>query len=181
MIKNRVMFFTLVLIASVTLACSSGGGSTDSQADITSLQKYTQQATTKLDAFEARHKEMMRQIGSSLRQRPNKNYQYNKETVLGHTAKMRSELDNMQQDFRAMTIPKSAESFAGNIMQLIVNELVFIDKLEKAFQSENQEISEGAWPGLTANGQLILYQKGRLVGEMQRVSSATQNANAREK
>ena len=181
MTKNRLIFFTLVLIASITIACSSGGGSTDPQTDITGLQKYTQQATPKLDAFEARHKEMMRQIAASLRQGSNKNYQYDKETVLGYTAKMRGDLDNMQQDFRAMTVPKSGESFAGNIMQLIVNELVFIDKLEKAFQSENREISEGAWAGLTANAQLIPYQKSRLVGEMQRVSGAAQNANAQGK
>ena len=165
----------------MALACSSGGGSTNSQAEITGLQKYVQQALPKLDTFEARHKEMMRQIGSSFHQGQNKNYQYNKETVLGHTAKMRGELDTLQQDFRAMTLPKSGESFAGNIMQLIVNELVFIDKLEKAFNSDSQEISEGAWSGLTANAQLISYQKSRLIAEMQRVSNATQNANAREK
>ena len=181
MIKSRVIFFTLILIAVIALACSSGGTNTVSEADITGLQKYVQQATPKLDTFEARHKEMMRQIGSSLHQGPNKNYQYDRETVLGQTAKMRGDLDNMRQDFRAMTLPKSAESFAGNIMQLIVNEMVFIDKLDTTFKAENQEISEGVWAGLAANAQLIPYQKSRLVSEMQRVSGATQNANARGK
>jgi hypothetical protein len=172
------MFFALFLITAAAQGCSSGGVNVDSQADTTSLQKYVQQAMPKLDTFEAKHKEMMRQIGSSLHQGPNKNYQYDRETVLRHTAKMQGELDSLQQDFRAMTLPKSAESFAGNIMQLILNERIFIDKLETAFKAENQEISEGAWSGLAANAQLPPYQKGLLVAAMLRVSGATQNANA---
>lgn len=181
MMKNRVRFFAPLLIALMSAACSSGGVSVDTQAEISGLQKYVQQVTPKLDAFEARHKEMMRQIGSSFHQGQNKNYQFDREAVLGHTAKMRGDLDAMQQEFRAMTLPKSGESFAGNIMQLIVNELVFIDKLEKAFKAETQEISEGEWSGLTANAQLISYQKSRLIAEMQRVSNSMQNANGRAK
>ena len=178
MIKNRGLLFALILIASATPACSSGGGGERSQADITALQKYVQQALPKLDALEARHREMMQQIGASLRQGANKNYQYDEEKVSGHIARMRSELDAMQQDFRAMTIPKTGESFAGNMMQLIQNERVFVDKVESRFKSETHEISEGEWSELTANAAMTPYQKNLLVGAMMKVTSATQNANS---
>jgi seryl-tRNA synthetase len=178
MIKNRGLPFALILIAPAWLACSSGGESARSQTEITGLQKYVQQVMPKLDALEARHKEMMQQIGASLRQGANRNYQYDADKVSGHVARMRGELDNMQQDFRAMTIPKTGESFAGNIMQLIQNERVFVDKVEDRFKSEAHEISEGAWSELTANAAMTPYQKSLLVGAMMKVTGITQNANS---
>src|SRR5215216_7262915 len=123
MMKDRAVFFALASTALMAvLACSPGGAKTNSQAETTGLQKYVQQAATKLDALEARHKEMMQQIGHSLRQvgdflhrGPNKSYHYDREVVSDQTAKMGKELDRAQQDFRAMTIPKSGESFANNV------------------------------------------------------------------
>jgi hypothetical protein len=91
---------------------------------------------------------------------------------------MRGELDSIQKDLRAMTIPKTGESFSGNMMQLIQNEQIFLDKLEAGFKSESHEISEGAWSELSANAGLIPYQKSLLVGAMLKVSGATPNANA---
>jgi hypothetical protein len=180
MIKNRAVLFALVSIALAgALGCSPESGETNSQPETTGLEKYVQQASPKLDALVARHKEMMQQIGNSLRQGSNKSYHYNRETVSDQTAKMGKELDRAQQDFRAMTIPKSGESFANNIMQLILNERIFIEKLENAFKSESQEIPEAVWAELTASAELTPRQKGLLIAEMLRVSGATANANGK--
>ncbi|HVG21297.1 MAG TPA: hypothetical protein VNI02_19805 [Blastocatellia bacterium] len=178
MIKNRVLFFTLALIASGSLACSSGGGAGRSQSETTALQKYVQEALPKLDALEALHKDMMQQIGKSLRPGANKGYQYDENKVADQIARTRGGLESMQKDFRAMTIPKSGESFAGNIMQLIQNEQIFVDKVESRFKSETREISEGAWSELTANAGMTPYQKNLLVGAMTKVAGLTQNSNA---
>jgi hypothetical protein len=177
MIKNRILFLALILITSASLACSQGGGNSNSPAETSSLQKYVQQAVPKLNMLETRHKEMMRQLEKTLRVTPNKNYQYDREKYIDSIAGMRTELDNAQKDFRAMTIPKNAESFAGNIMQWIQNERYFLEKLEAATKAENQEISENAWAELAANSQLIPYQKNLLVNAMMKVSGATLNAN----
>jgi hypothetical protein len=77
-----------------------------------------------------------------------------------------------------MKIPKSAESFAGNIMQWIQNERYFLDKLEIASKPENQEISGSTWMDLSANAHMIRYQKNLLVNAMMKASGGTQNSNA---
>ncbi|HEX8091086.1 MAG TPA: hypothetical protein VF762_19685 [Blastocatellia bacterium] len=178
MIKTMTLFFGLVLIASASQACSSGSGTARTEAETTGLQKYVRQALPKLDALEALHKDMMQQIGKSLRPGANKSYRYDEDIVAGQINRVRTELDNMQKDFREMTIPKSGESFAGNIMQLIQNERIFVAKLESRFKSDSQEISEGAWSELTANAAMTPYQKSLLAGAMAKVSGLTQNANA---
>jgi predicted DNA binding protein len=178
MIKNIILFLGLALIASASQGCSSGGGAARSEAETTALQKYVRQVLPKLDALEASHKDMMRQIGDSLRPGADKGYRYDEDKVAGQISRMRAELDNMQKDFREMTIPKSGESFAGNIMQLIQNERIYLDKVESRFKSESHEISEGAWSELTANAALTPYQKSLLAGAMTKVAGLTQNANA---
>jgi hypothetical protein len=177
MIKSRVLFLALILIVPASLACSSGGGNANSPAERTNLQKFVQQAVPKLDRLEARHKEMVQQLEKALHVTPNKNYQYDRETFVDNIARMRSDLDNAQKDIRAMTIPKTGESFAGNIMQWIQNERYFLDKLETATKPENPEISGSTWADLSANAQVISYQKGLLVNAMMKASGATQNAN----
>lgn len=178
MIKNTPLFFALILVALVSPACSSGGQSADPQTSTTNLQKYVQQVVPKLNALEVRHKEMVRQIEKTLHVTPNHNFRYDREPFLDNVARMRSDLDDAQKDFRAMTIPKSAESFAGNVMQWIQNERYFLDKLEAATKSENQEISGATWSDLSANAGVIPYQKDLLVNAMLKASGATQNSNA---
>jgi hypothetical protein len=178
MIKNRVLFLALILIAPTSLACSSGGGSANSPAERSNLQKFVQQALPKLNTLEDRHKEMVQQIEKTLRVTPEKNYQYDRDTFVDNIARMRTDLDNAQKDFRAMKIPKSAESFAGNIMQWIQNERYFLDKLEIASKPENQEISGSTWSDLSANAHMIRYQKNLLVNAMMKASGGTQNSNA---
>jgi hypothetical protein len=178
MIKNRIHFLALILIVSASLACASGGGNANSPAETSRLQKFVQQAVPKLNTLEARHKEMVQQLEKALHVTPDKNYRYDRETFVDNIARMRSDLDNSQKDIRAMTIPKTAESFVGNIMQWIQNERYFLDKLETATKPENQEISGSTWADLSSNAQVISYQKNLLVNAMMKVSGATLNANA---
>lgn len=178
MIKNMILFFGLVLIAAASQGCSPGGGTARTEAETTGLQKYVRQVLPKLDALEALHKDMMQQIGNSLRPGANKSYRYDEGIVAGQISRVRAEMDNMQKDFRGMTIPKSGESFAGNIMQLIQNERIFVEKIESRFKSESHEIGEGSWSELTANAAMTPYQKSLLAAAMTKVSGLAQNANA---